>query len=141
MWENEKIPLPHSRVYTRLGATSNGIGVYAIVDIPPKTNIFSNDDFEMVWIDKSLIENLNQNLKRLYQDFCVLKGDTYGCPKNFNMLTVGWYLNHNPLNPNVICDDNFDFYTDRFIAEGDELTVDYSNFSDDYRNDLEVNNL
>jgi hypothetical protein len=69
-------------------------------------------------------------LKRLYHDFCVFKNGKLGCPKNFNMLTVGWYLNQSKENPSVLCTDDYDFIALRDIKKGEELTVDYSIYSE-----------
>jgi hypothetical protein len=124
--------LPHDNVYTRLQCSPiHGVGVFAICDIPKGTKIFHNDDSEIVWVDKAKIVNTKTDLelKRLYNDFCVLKKGKLGCPKNFNMLTVGWYINESKENPNVRCDDNYDFIAIRDIKKGEELTSDYSTYS------------
>jgi hypothetical protein len=123
--------LPHDNVYTRLGVSKiHGVGVFAICDIPKGTNIFSNDECEMVWVDEADIGNIDSELKRLYDDFCVIKNGKYGCPKNFNMLTVGWYLNESKDNPNVLCTDDYDFIALRNIKKGEEITIDYSKYSE-----------
>ena len=67
---------------------------------------------------------------KLYDDFCIIKGNKYGCPINFNSLTVGWYLNESKENPNVRATNDYDFIAIRDIKKGEELTVDYSTFSD-----------
>jgi uncharacterized protein len=126
-----KLSFPHDGVYTRLQCSKvHGIGVFAIRDIPKGTNIFSNDDSEMVWVDEADIRNISSELKKLYDDFCVIKNGKYGCPKNFNMLTVGWYLNKSKENPNVRCTNDYDFIALRDIKKGEELTVDYSTYSE-----------
>jgi len=129
MPENKKFP--HSNVYTRLAPSKiNGIGIFAICDIPKGTNIFSNDENGMVFIDKSEIENLNPEIRKLYADFCVIKNGRYGCPKNFNMLTVGWYINESKKNPNVHCTDKYDFVASMDIKKGEELFSDYSTYNE-----------
>ncbi len=128
--------LPHDNVYTRLGVSKiHGVGVFAICNIPKGTNIFGNDECEMVWIDEDDIGNIDSELKRLYDDFCVIKNGKYGCPKNFNMLTVGWYLNESKDNPNVLCTGDYDFIALRNIKKGEEITIDYSKYSE-YPNSL-----
>jgi len=123
--------LPHDNIYTRLQRSPiHGVGVFAIRDIPKETNVFGNDETEMVWIDIDTTSNIDSELKRLYADFCVAKNNKYGCPKNFNMLTVGWYLNESKDNPNVRCTKNYDFITLRDIKKGEELTANYSTFSE-----------
>lgn len=123
--------LPHDGVYTRIAPSKiHGVGVFTIRDIPKGTSIFGNDDGEMVWIDESEIKNIDPELKKLYDDFCVIKNGKYGCPKNFNMLTVGWYLNESKENPNVRCAEDYDFVAIRDIKKDEELLIDYSTFSE-----------
>jgi hypothetical protein len=124
--------LPHTGVYTRLRPSKiHGIGVFAIRKIKKGTNIFSGDDADMVWMKKSSLRGLPGEIRRLYEDFAVIRnnGIEYGCPKSFNVLTVGWYLNESE-NPNVGCDKGFDFFALRDIVAGEELTVDYSTYSE-----------
>jgi len=117
--------LPHDDVYTRLKPSNiHGVGVFAIRDIPRGTDVFTDDDEPIVWVDKKSAERIPQALKELYDDFCIIKGDKYGCPPSFNKLTPAWYLNESD-DPNVTCDEEYRFYALRDIANGQELTVDY----------------
>jgi len=124
--------LPHDKVYTRLGVSNiHGIGVFAITDIKKGTLMFENDTTEMVWIDAKETIGLSDKLKKFYEDFCVLKDDgtLYGCPPNFNQLTMAWYMNHSD-EPNVEIDENYDFRTSKDIKDGEELTINYKTFSE-----------
>ena len=141
--------VPHENVYTRLGVSKiSGIGVFAIVDIPKGTYFFKGDDSEMIWINESELNftTLNIEHRRLYKDFCVIKTENgvrkYGCPTNFNNMTISWYLNNikDPdkpddsqtiLEPNVGCNREYDFYTLRNIKAGEELIVDYDTYSEE----------
>ena len=86
----------------------------------------------MVWLDKAEIDatQMSKGARKLYDDFCVLKDGKYGCPSNFNNLTVGWYLNEpqKGIEPNVWCDENYDFFAAQDIREGEELTVVYATY-------------
>jgi len=122
---------PHYQVLTRLRPSQiHGIGVFAICKIKKGTPIFYGDDEEIVWVQKDDLRNLPVEIKRLYDDFCIVadKGRLYGCPKNFNSLTVAWYLNSSS-RPNVRCDKNYHFFTLRDIKKGEELTVDYATYN------------
>lgn len=122
--------LPHDEVYTRLGVSNiHGIGVFAISNIEKGIMLFKYDTAEMVWVDVNETKYLSEKLKQFYEDFCVLNNDKtfYGCPANFNQLTMAWYMNHSD-NPNVEADKNYDFHTIRKISEGEELTINYNNF-------------
>jgi SET domain-containing protein len=122
---------PHDGVYTRIKPSKiHGVGVFAIRDIKKETYIFPGDDDELVWIKKNALKGVVRNVKRLYEDFCVIqeKGKTYGCPKNFNKMTIAWYLNHSK-KPNVGCDKNYNFFALRKIKSGEELTADYDTYN------------
>ncbi len=125
------IGLPHEGVYTRLkpsGVHSGGIGVFAITDIKKGAPLFEPDNEEMVWIDSARISGLPKEIRKLYLDFGPLKDGKYGVPTSFNKLTVSWYLNESKT-PNVGCDENFKFCAAADIKAGDELTVDYDQYS------------
>ena len=123
--------LPHHNVYARLGCSKvHGIGVFAIKSIKKGTLVCQGDEEALVWIPKSEIRKIRGEHRKLYQDFCVFKGNMVGCPRNFNTLTVAWYFNHSP-HPNVGCNENYDFVALRDIKKGEELTADYNAYSDE----------
>jgi hypothetical protein len=122
---------PHKGVYVRLRPSDlhdAGIGVFAIRPIPKNTKIFAGENEEIVWRDASSLPKKGE-LRRLYDDFAIIREKVYGCPTSFNRLTPAWYINESK-KPNVRCDENYDFYSLRDIDDGEELTVDYSTFSD-----------
>jgi hypothetical protein len=122
--------LPHSKVYARIRPSKHhGVGVFAIRHIKAGAKLFDGDDEEMIWINEGRIRQLPKWSKRLYADFAVIKDGKYGCPTTFNRLTIGWYLNESRA-PNVRCDDQYDFFAARDIKGGEELTVDYSSYSE-----------
>jgi hypothetical protein len=125
--------LPHENVFARLGPSGiQGIGVFAIVPIPKGTNIFANDRSDMVWVDEAELSGLPEPLRQLYTDFGVASDGKLGVPKNFNLLTTGWYLNEPqgeaPHNLGVTKD--LGFVALRDIAPGEELTTRYADYSD-----------
>lgn len=122
--------MPHDRVYARLQPSRiHGVGVFAIKDIPKGTYIFPDDNEKLVWIHKRMFENLEPEQRKLYEDFCIIRGDLYGCPRSFNKLTPAWYFNESS-KPNVAADKAYRFYALRDIKKGEELTVDYASYSD-----------
>jgi SET domain-containing protein len=133
MRKKDKQIHPDAASFTRLKPSPiHGVGVFAFREIPKGTNIFADDRSEMIWIDRKEILNKGREIKRLYDDFCVLNDRKFGCPKGFNNLTVSWYINE-PLEgqkPNVVCDSEYEFFAARDIRAGEELTVDYSTYSD-----------
>lgn len=127
--------LPHGRVYTRLKPSKiHGVGVFAIRAIPKGVAIFPKDNAPIVWVKKSKIKRLRGEIRRLYEDFCIIKdnGETYGCPANFSLMTVAWFLNEpkSSQKPNIGCRKDYTFYALRDIAADEELTVDYATFSE-----------
>ena len=127
--------LPHSSVYVRLGVSPiHGIGVFAIRPIPRGTSIFATDKVELVWVERRALERaeLSPAERALYRDFGIARGPLVGCPVNFNNLTPGWYCNEPPPGEaaNVDVDGELNFRANRDIAEGEELTVRYAEFSD-----------
>jgi len=121
---------PDDGVYTRLRPSPvHGVGVFAIRDIPKGTYIFEPDDDELAYVSEEDTARLPAQVRQLYQDFCVLKDNTFACPTNFNKLTPEWFLN-NSKNPNVAADNSLRFYAMRDIGAGEELTADYETYSD-----------
>lgn len=130
--QGKKSRPPHFRVCARIGVSRlHGVGVFAIRSIKKGKYIFYGDDEEIVWVKKRNLGRLQREIRKLYQDFCIIKnkGTLYGCPKNFNLLTVAWYLNESK-KPNVACDQDYRFFALRNIKKGEELTVDYQTYNE-----------
>ena len=126
--------LPHDGVYARLYCSPiHGVGVVAIRDIKRNTLIFKGDDADLVWLEKRQIIDLPIKIRKLYDDFAVIKGDRFGCPVNFNRMTPAWYLNEPKPGepPNVGANEEYEFFALRDIRKGEELTVRYCTFSDE----------
>jgi hypothetical protein len=130
-YRKDKADSPHRGVYVRLQPSEldkSGVGVFSIKPIPRDTRIFADENEEVCWISEESLPK-NGTLRRLYDDFAIIKKGRYGCPISFNRLTPAWFMNESK-KPNTRCDDNYDFYTLRNIAKGEELTIDYSTFSE-----------
>jgi hypothetical protein len=135
MRDDTGIGLPHEGVYVRLAPSPiHGIGVFAIRPIPKGTNVFANDKVALVWIERAQLERAmpGRAERRLYEDFGIARGPVIGCPVNFNNLTPGWYCNEPAPGEaaNVAVESDFSFRARRDIAEGEELTVRYAEFSE-----------
>jgi SET domain-containing protein len=130
----QKHAMPHEGVYARIKPSKiHGVGVFAICDIPKDTSLFSEDDGELIWMTKSALklDAMPKEIRELYDQFCLIKdkGETYGCPRNFNLMTIAWYLNHSKT-PNVGVDKDYAFYALRDIMKDEELTADYKSYNE-----------
>lgn len=129
-WGPRNGDLPHRRTFVRLRPSkvhAGGVGVFAIKPIPKGTNVFSGETEDIVWTP---IRSLPKKgpLRKLYDDFGVLRDGWYATPRTFNSLGPAWYLNDSR-RPNVKCNENLDFIAIRDIQTGDELTADYTTYS------------
>ncbi|HEY8946599.1 MAG TPA: SET domain-containing protein-lysine N-methyltransferase [Polyangiaceae bacterium] len=102
-----------------------GVGVFALHDIA-----------RGVWLEvfprgyrsrKFKAHELPDELR----SYCTAKPhDVYACPRAFNRMSIGWYMNHSST-PNVIWEDDLDGYVAaRDIVAGEELLIDYNLFEE-----------
>jgi hypothetical protein len=123
--------LPHENLYTRIKPSAHGVGVFAIRDVPQGTALFVGDLTATVDVDKTFVEAIpDPEIKRMYIDFCPIIDGNFRAPADFNRMTMGWHINHSD-NPNVAVVGDLQFVADQHIFAGQELTVDYTRYSDD----------
>ena len=128
--------LPHDGVWARIGRSNiHGVGAVAIKAIPSGTNVFANDQRELVWVGSDAVASLPPSSpeRRFYEDFGIRDGGRIGCPAHFDLLSVGWYCNEPAPGdaPNLIASPSYELIAARDIDEGEELTVLYASFSRD----------
>jgi hypothetical protein len=122
--------LPHRNLYTRIRASPKGVGLFAIRDIPQGTKLFIGDVGHTVKMALSEVEKIpDSEVRQMYIDFCPLIGNHFVAPSDFNRMTMSWYLNHSD-NPNVLVIPELQFVTATFVMAGQELTADYTTYSD-----------
>jgi uncharacterized protein len=120
---------PHHNLYTRIKVAAHGVGVFAIRDIPEGTPLFAGDAGETVAIPVSEVETIaDEEVRRMYTDFCPVINGCFVAPRDFNQITMGWYLNHSA-EPNVAASEDLRFIASRFIPRGEELLSDYRTYS------------
>lgn len=122
---------PHDGVYARIGPSRiHGVGVRAIRDIPAGTLVFAGESERVVWKSRAAVRRLPKAIRALYEDFGMVSGDRIAVPPSLNMLSVGWYVNHDD-RPNIEAGDDGRFRALRRIRKGEELTADYRTFVDE----------
>ena len=83
----------------------------------------------IVRVPRATIEKIDDpEVRRMYFDFCPTIDDDFLAPADFNQLTMSWHMNHSA-EPNVDADAEIRFIAARYIAAGEELTIDYTRFS------------
>ena len=122
--------LPHANLYTRIRTSSVGVGVFAIRDIPKGVEPFLGDVGNVMSVPVSLVDALENNeIRKIYRDFCPVLDGAFVAPRDFNRMAIGWYLNHSET-PNVEVTPEMHFVAARLIRCGEELTTDYSTYSE-----------
>jgi SET domain-containing protein len=122
--------MPHRNLYTRLKASAHGVGVFAIRDIPAGMRLFEGDLASVVRVSRQTVDQIKDaELRRMYFDFCPTHENAFIAPADFNQITMSWYMNHSS-DPNVRADAELRFVTSRPIHSGEELTTDYTTFSE-----------
>lgn len=97
-----------------------GVGVFALHDIAEGAHMeVFLPDFEEELIDK------NEIPKEL-QGYCLdQEGGKLLCPKHFNSLDIGNYLNHSTEKANLRYEKGKGYFASRDIRKGEELLADY----------------
>lgn len=105
-----------------LKPAKHGIGVFAAHDINKGTYLrFFGEETETTNV--SVIRK-KDDVPKYFQQYCVNRGDTLVCPRDFGRMEVGWHLNHSK-NPNAH-HKNYDYYALCDIKGGEEITIDYN---------------
>lgn len=130
------------KILKRLGATYcrimpskiNGVGVFAIRDIPKNTDPFIGVKRQKWYkFNISELKYLNKEIGRMIDDFfCMDKGNIVFIPEHgLNGMDISFFMNHSE-KPNLkTIDEGFTFTTLKNIKKGEELTVSYRTY--DYR--------
>ena len=128
-------------IYCRLApSTINGIGVFAIRDIPKGTNPFktlnpNKDDIITITPNELKKEGINENTIKLCKDvfggFEPRECDIYHYgPNDINIM---FYMNHSTNNNIDVIELNnsvyYGFITNRDIKTGEELFINYDHYN------------
>jgi len=126
-----------NNTYCRLKASKiEGVGVFAIKDIPEGTNPFKGLK-KTKWIKFHMAElaHLDKEILELIDAFFVINnnGIVWIADCGLNGMDVSFFLNDSK-KPNLkTIDDGANFKTLRKIKKGEELTVAYSTYDEKYK--------
>jgi len=127
--------------YCRLKPSKiEGIGIFAIRDIPKGKNPFvgiKNSKYHEFKMQE--LKKLDKEILKMIEDFFVIEKDgTVNITENaLNGMDISFFLNHSK-NPNLkIYDDgkndSYCFKATRKIAKGQELTIAYEDYDENYK--------
>ena len=142
MNQKQKILECLKNTYCRLKTSRiEGIGVFAIRDIPKAVNPFheiENDTWHKFNISE--LKKIEKEIFQMIDDFFVIEkeGTVYMPEGGLNKIDISYFVN-NSKNPNlkIIGDgkeDALNLITKRKIKEGEELTVSYATYDEKYKN-------
>lgn len=123
--------------YCRLKPSKiNGVGVFAIRDIPKNKNPFQGIR-EQNWYELKVSDfnKFDKEILEMINDFFVIEKDGKVLVPEFglNGMDISFFLNHSK-NPNVkTVDGGFNFITLRKVKKGEELAVSYGNYDWKYK--------
>jgi SET domain-containing protein len=105
-----------------LKPSEHGIGVFVTHNIKKDTylRLFAE---ETEATNRTTIRK-KEDIPEFFRQYCLDRGKTLVCPRDFGRMEVGWHLNHSKT-PNVY-HKNYDYYALRNIKEGEEITIDYN---------------
>ncbi len=108
-----------------------GVGVFAIRNIPKGTHPFAAGQEDWIDVDKSEFKKIPREVRALIDVSCLPVKNKYTLPRyGFKIWDMAVFLNHSK-NPNIVSiNDGDDFVTVRPIKKGDELLIDYKTLDD-----------
>lgn len=101
----------------------HGVGVFAAEKIKKGIflPLFEDGDFRFIRFNQIRKIGIPEKLIRKYS---IQFPDGYSSPKNFNRMSIGWYLNHSA-KPNAFHDANYDYFALRDIKKDEEIMINY----------------
>lgn len=105
-----------------LKKSEHGVGVFAFHNIKANTylRVFGDEDNP----DDVSVVRKKEDVPEFFRSYCVDRGETMECPRDFGCMEIGWFINHSKT-PNAYV-RNREFYALRDILDGEEITVDYN---------------
>ena len=134
--KKEKLLEKLKNTYCRLKCSDiEGVGVFAIQDIPEGVNPFNKDDSEWLKFHIYELKNLNPEIIKMIDDFFVIEEDgSVLIPEGgLNGIDISFFVNNSDNSNLYTSDEGLSFKTLRHIKKGEELTVAYSSYDYKYK--------
>ena len=112
-----------------LSKTSDGaIGIFATVDIKKgkKLKLFRKGDYKLR--KHKTVDSMPK--AEVFAGYCVKDETGYHGPKDWNRMSIGWYIRHSK-NPSTRIDAKYDYFASHKIKVGEELTIDMRTIGDE----------
>lgn len=107
-----------------------GVGVFAITDIPKNKVIFKNVDKDFITIKKKKLDKLTPEQRRVFTKLSDCQNNKFYTSKNFNILPITSFLNHSD-EPNIMLKEESDeWISTKNIKKDDEILWDYTQTND-----------
>ena len=124
------------KTYCRLQPSKiEGVGVFAIRDIPEGASIFcgANRQRWFKFTNKEL-DNLDQGIKKMIDDFFPTDEKDYILvPENgLNLMDLSFFLNHSNKS-NCRITEGSSFIATKIIKKGEEVTSDYKTYDNNFK--------
>jgi len=110
-----------------LKPAEHGVGVFAVHGIKKGTHLRFWGEEPIGSTDVGIFRN-KKDVPDFFRQYCVDRGDTLWCPKDFGHMEIGCYINHSKT-PNTK-HQKYNYYSLRNILAGEELTVDYNSLEE-----------
>lgn len=112
-------------VNLRPSKVCDGVGVFALVNIPKHKTLFSDlkpDELRIGWDE---VNNLPDQITDYLSRICISDKDGFKLSRTVSEINISYFVNHSD-DPNVMYDQTYDRYiTIRDISEGEEILVKY----------------
>lgn len=104
----------------------DGVGVFALIDIPKGTILFEDTKPDNEFISWEEIGDIPIEVKNYLSNICLYAQNGIYLSRNVSSINISYYVNHSE-DYNVIHDLNIDEYvTSKYIKKGEEILCLYT---------------
>lgn len=119
------VTMTHQFSFNLAPSPIHGVGVFAshFIKKGMQLHLWNKRD-DSVFVDLNDVKGVL--MSNFVKRYCAIDREEggYWCPKQFNRMSVGWYLNHSS-DPNAGHDEGYRYFALRSIKKNEEITIDY----------------